>query len=87
MLEDKSEDAGVVKDRYNEISKRQDEFYRVFGGRLCTELEWKRLVKNYLPEDKHAKVLDAGGGISGIILPIARVGYQVTLCDLSWHAD
>jgi len=83
MLEDKPEDAKIWKERWDEKAKTYDEWEGTFEARLCTELEWERLVKTYLPEYKDAKILDAGGGTGRITLPLARLGYQVTLCDLS----
>jgi ubiquinone/menaquinone biosynthesis C-methylase UbiE len=84
MLQDKPEDAEILKERYDE--KKAEDFVdseRTFQGRLYRELEWERLVKNYLPEDKGAKILDAGGGTGRMTLPLAELGYRVTLSDLS----
>ena len=83
MLEDKPEDAKVVKKRYDALSNIFDDSERTFGARLYKELEWERLLKTHLPEDKDAKILDAGGGTGRMTLPLAKLGYQVTLCDLS----
>jgi SAM-dependent methyltransferase len=41
------------------------------------------LLKGYLPEDRDAKILDAAGGTGRITLPLAKMGYSVTLCDIS----
>jgi ubiquinone/menaquinone biosynthesis C-methylase UbiE len=83
MLEDKPEDAKIVKKRYDEHSKTFEDYERTFEGRLYKELEWERLLKTYLPEDRGARILDAGGGTGRMALPLARLGYRVTLCDLS----
>jgi ubiquinone/menaquinone biosynthesis C-methylase UbiE len=83
MLEDKPEDAKIVKKRYDEHSKTFDKAERTFEDRVYEELEWERLLKTYLPEDKDAKILDAGGGTGRLSLPLAKLGYRVTLCDLS----
>jgi ubiquinone/menaquinone biosynthesis C-methylase UbiE len=83
MLEDKPEDARIMREKYNQISKTFDESERTFEGRLYRELEWERLVKRYLSKDKSTKILDAGGGTGRLTLPIAKLGYKVTLCDLS----
>jgi ubiquinone/menaquinone biosynthesis C-methylase UbiE len=83
MLEDKPEDAKVMKEKYDEVSKIFDESEDTFEGILYKELEWERLVKRYLPKDKKAKILDAGGGTGRLTLPMAELGYRVTLCDLS----
>jgi ubiquinone/menaquinone biosynthesis C-methylase UbiE len=83
MLPDKPEDAKVVKKRYDEVSKTFDDSERTLEGRLYRELEWERLLKTYLPEDRGARILDAGGGTGRMTLPLAKLGYKVTLCDLS----
>jgi ubiquinone/menaquinone biosynthesis C-methylase UbiE len=83
MLEDKPEDAKIVKKRYDDHSKTFDHSERTLEDRVYEELEWERLLKTYLPEDKDAKILDAGGGTGRMTLPLAKLGYQVTLCDLS----
>jgi len=83
MLEDKPEDAKIIKERFNKISKTFDGYERAFEGRLYRELEWERLLKLYLPEDKDARILDAGGGTGRMTLSLARLGYQVALCDIS----
>jgi ubiquinone/menaquinone biosynthesis C-methylase UbiE len=82
MLEDKSRDAKAVKKMWDEKSKTADDYERTFESRLARELEWERLLKS-LPEDKDAKILDAGGGIGRMTSPLAKLGYQVTLSDLS----
>jgi ubiquinone/menaquinone biosynthesis C-methylase UbiE len=83
MLEDKPEDAKIIKEMWNEKSKTADDYERTFECRLARELEWERLLKTYLPEDRNAKILDAGGGTGRMTLPLAKLGYRVTLCDLS----
>ena len=72
MLEDKPEDAKVWKERWDEKAKSYDEWERTFEARLCIELEWGKLLKTYLPEDKGARILDAGGGTGRMTLPLAR---------------
>lgn len=83
MREDKPEDLGVIKKRFNNNSKTFDDSEKTLEGRLHSELEWSRIIKGLLPEDKSARILDAGGGTGRISLPLAKLGYQVTLCDLS----
>ena len=83
MLEDKPKDVKIIKEMWDEKSKTADEWERTFECRLARELEWERLLKNYLPKDKDAKILDAGGGTGRMTLPLANLGYQVTLSDLS----
>ena len=83
MLKDKPEDAKVWKERWDEKAKIFDHYESTFEYRLSMELEWVRLLKTYIPEDKNAKFLDAGGGTGRMTLPLAKLGYQVTLSDLS----
>jgi ubiquinone/menaquinone biosynthesis C-methylase UbiE len=83
MLEDRPEDAKLVKKKFDEISRTYDEWERTFEGRLVQELEWERLVKDYLPEDRSVRILDAGGGTGWVTLPLTRMGYKVMLSDLS----
>jgi ubiquinone/menaquinone biosynthesis C-methylase UbiE len=83
MLEDRPEDAKLVKKKFDEISETYDEWERTFEGRLVQELEWEGLVKDYLPEDRSVRILDAGGGTGWVTLPLTRMGYKVMLSDLS----
>lgn len=83
MLEDKPLDSEIVRQRYDKFPGTFNEYENAFVGKLYSELEWEGLVKWHLPEDRNAEVLDAGGGTGRMTLPLARMGYQVTLCDLS----
>lgn len=84
MLEEKPKKAGDVKRRYDEFSKSYDQqdYFKTLGGKIDLHLEWK-LLERYLPNDGNARVLDAGGGTGRLTLPLAKIGYQVILCDLS----
>ena len=82
MREDKTEDTNIVKARFNSISKTFDYSEKSLEGRLNKELEWEGIIKDVLP-DKSVRILDAGGGTGRITLPLAKLGYQVTLSDLS----
>jgi len=46
-------------------------------------ITWDRTIKPYLPDDKNALILDAGGGTGKWTIPIARLSYRVTLTDIS----
>jgi ubiquinone/menaquinone biosynthesis C-methylase UbiE len=83
MLEDKPKDAKDWKKIWDEKSKTSEGYERTFESRIAKELEWERLLKTYLPKDKEARILDAGGGNGRMTLPFAKLGYQVTLSDLS----
>lgn len=66
----------------NNHADTYDEWYKTFRGAVDTHVDWE-LLKKYLPENKNAEVLDAAGGTGRITLPLAKMGYSVTLCDIS----
>ena len=82
MLEDSSEELENVRKEWDELSKRYDMYFTTFEGKLDRYLKW-RVIKENLPENKAARILDAGGGTGIVTLPLAKMGYRVTLCDLS----
>jgi ubiquinone/menaquinone biosynthesis C-methylase UbiE len=67
---------------WNDHAGTYDEWYNTFEGAVENYVDWE-LLKKYLPENKNAKILDAGGGTGRIAIPLAKMGYSVTLCDLS----
>ena len=83
MRDDNPEDTRVVKRMFDEMSRSYDNLEKTLEGRLSRELEWEKLLKIHLNKDRHTKILDAGGGTGRLTLPLAKLGYQVTLCDLS----
>jgi ubiquinone/menaquinone biosynthesis C-methylase UbiE len=82
MLEDKSKDTERMKKRWDERAKRYDKYYQTFEGAVEHYVDWE-LIKRHLPQNKDAKILDAAGGTGRITLPLAEMGYSVTLCDIS----
>jgi SAM-dependent methyltransferase len=72
-----SDDWGQAADGY-------DAWYRRFEGAIENEVDW-RLLRRHLPQDTDATVLDAAGGTGRIALPLAQLGYHVTLLDISAH--
>ena len=82
----------MVKDRYKYIKRlvknwderanRYDDWYENFEGAVEHHVQWE-LLKEYLPKNKNAKILDAAGGTGRITLPLVKMGYSVTLCDIS----
>ena len=42
-----------------------------------------KIIREYLPRNKNIKILDAGGGIGRIAIPLAKMGYKVVLLDIS----
>ncbi len=67
---------------WNKHAKRYDEWYKTFRGAVEHQVDWT-LLKPHLPKNKNAKILDAAGGTGRITLPLAKMGYSVTLCDIS----
>ena len=82
MPEDTPREIEDVRKEWDELSISYDAYFNTFGGKLDEYLRWK-LIKESLPEDKTARILDAGGGTGMVALPLAGMGYAVTLFDLS----
>ena len=82
MLEDKSEDVESIRKMSEEDAKRYGAWYETFTGAVEHYVDWE-LLKGYLPQNRDAKILDAAGGTGRITLPLAKMGYSVTLCDIS----
>ena len=82
MPEDKSRENESKRKRWNEHAERYDEWYKTFKGAVEHQVDWE-LLKGYLPKNRNAKILDAAGGTGRITLPLAKMGYSVTLCDIS----
>lgn len=68
--------------KWNNVADRYDEWYKTFEGAVENYVDLE-LLKKYLPKNKNAKILDAAGGTGRITLPLAKMGYSVTLCDIS----
>jgi ubiquinone/menaquinone biosynthesis C-methylase UbiE len=71
-----------MEKRWNEHAKSYDKWYETFQGAVENHVDWE-LLKGYLPQIRDAKILDAAGGTGRITLPLAKMGYSVTLCDIS----
>jgi len=82
MFEDESRDIASLRKRWDEHAKRYDEWYETFEGAVEHHVDWE-LLKGFLPQKRDAKILDAAGGTGRITLPLAKMGYSVTLCDIS----
>jgi ubiquinone/menaquinone biosynthesis C-methylase UbiE len=82
MSGDEPKDIESTKNRWDEHANRYDEWYETFEGAVEHHVDWE-LLKTYLPQSPNAKILDAGGGTGRITLPLAKLGYSVTLCDIS----
>ena len=82
MLEGESVDIESARKRWDEHAERYDEWYKTFKGAVEHFVDWE-LLKDFLPQNRDAKVLDAAGGTGRLTLPLAKMGYSVTLCDIS----
>lgn len=71
-----------AKKKWNNRAKTYDEFYKTFRGAVDNYIDWE-LLKKYLPKNKNSKILDAAGGTGRIASPLAKMGYSMTLCDIS----
>jgi len=69
-------------EKWNHHAKTFDKWYQTFKGAVENHVDWQ-LLKPYLPKNKNAKILDAAGGTGRITIPLAKMGYHVTLCDIS----
>jgi len=75
-------DIAKTRERWDERAERYDAWYERFEGAVEHYVDWE-LLKGYLPQNREAKILDAAGGTGRITLPLAKMGYSVTLCDIS----
>jgi ubiquinone/menaquinone biosynthesis C-methylase UbiE len=50
---------------------------------IYDRITWEKTIEPYLPRSKGMSILDAGGGTGKWAIPIARLGYHVTLADIS----
>jgi ubiquinone/menaquinone biosynthesis C-methylase UbiE len=82
MLESKPQDIERIRIRWNKHAKKYDEYYLNFKGAVEQHIDMT-FLKKHLSKNKNIKILDAAGGTGRIALPLAKAGYQVTLCDLS----
>ncbi|MEM3486550.1 MAG: class I SAM-dependent methyltransferase [Candidatus Methanomethyliaceae archaeon] len=82
MSKDELKDIEAIRERWDERARRYDAYYETFKGAVEHYVDWE-LLKTHLPQDKRARILDATGGTGRITLPLAKMGYSVTLCDIS----
>jgi ubiquinone/menaquinone biosynthesis C-methylase UbiE len=71
-----------IKRTWNDRADTYDGWYRTFNGAAENYVDLE-LLKEYLPRNKNARILDAAGGTGRIALPLATMGYSATLCDIS----
>lgn len=82
MVEDESRDVVRARMESDRHAGKYDEWYQTFEGAVEHHVDWE-LLKGYLPKNRDARILDAAGGTGRITLPLAKLGYSVTLCDIS----
>jgi len=82
MLESKSKNIRRLRKKWDERAKNYDEWYKTFKGAVEHYVDWE-LLKENLPKQRMARVLDAAGGTGRITFILAKMGYSVTLCDIS----
>jgi ubiquinone/menaquinone biosynthesis C-methylase UbiE len=58
-----------------------DAWYQRFEGAVEHAIDWQ-LLQRHLPKGTTAAALDAAGGTGRIALPLAQLGYSVTLLDI-----
>ena len=54
--------------------------YATKGGQYKTTIE-NNFIFKYFPERKHLKILDIGGGSGRFAIPLAKLGYSLTVLD------
>ena len=82
MKGNKSKDMESIKREWDEHAESYDEYYQDFNGAVEHYVDWE-LLKEHLPKNRNAKILDAAGGTGRITLPLVKLGYSVTICDIS----
>jgi len=82
LLEDRSKEIESTRKRWDEHAERYDEWYKTFHGAVEHYVDWE-ILREHLPQNRDARILDAAGGTGRITLTLAKMGYAVTLCDIS----
>ncbi len=74
----------MARDWYNAHAEGYD---ALIAGRkwmrIHHQVTWERTIQPYIPKDRDARILDAGGGTGRWTIPLARLGYRVVLADIS----
>jgi ubiquinone/menaquinone biosynthesis C-methylase UbiE len=83
MPPDHSNGNEAMIERWDGFSKTYDEGFETLSAAVMCYVDWE-LLKGYLPINKDARILDAAGGTGRVALPLAKLGYSVALCDISF---
>ena len=68
---------------YDQVADTYDERARSNPYlKMLDDLTWK-WIRCHLPTNQDCRILDAGGGTGKWTIPMARLGYRVTLLDIS----
>ena len=70
-----------VEEFYDRIAEEYDQLYETPYWKLYHEITWQN-IKKFLPR-KNALILDAGGGTGYWAIKLAKLGYRITLTDIS----
>ena len=81
-MKDMPRDTDKIRESYDKSAKTYDSWSATLEGAVGHHVDWE-VLKKYLPADRNAKILDAAGGTGRISIPLAEMGYHVTLCDIS----
>lgn len=79
-MENKARNA--VREFYERTAEDYDREYQVPYWQLYHEITWNN-VRKFLPEERNAVVLDAGGGTGYWAIRLAKHGFRVVLTDIS----
>jgi len=72
-------DFNKIKEYYKDFNEKE-RLIQDNSGKLEYEMTLK-ILKEYLP--KNAKILDLGGAVGTYTFPLADMGYEMLLADLS----
>ena len=82
MPSDGLNDNESIIQRWDELAQTFDEEAEEFAAAVTHYVDWE-LLKGHLPQNREARILDTAGGTGRVALPLAKLGYSVTLCDIS----
>lgn len=82
MTEQESRSIKELQEVWNKEADSYDNWLTAFKGHVGQRADLA-LLKKFLPESRNAAILDAAGGTGRLTVPLAQMGYSVTLCDVS----